>query len=245
MREWLQTKYQPAERDGPNAKKIKFEDVQNELCARFPSMEFNPPNVSSTIKEVFPLTFSKAAGKSRQKHIFGLEAIPKEHVESTEHLDLLVAKEREEKSKLLQKIEALEERIAQLEMVSLPSELDCLVNPSNVAYHGPDSISHFRAFNMDAIITEFTQQAPNVYHLLRSFGQCAQTSDEEHDVKVTMSMSILLKCRSVKVLGVQLLITLMLLARATNRQVKNMVLCYFICIYIMLCSSLSFRQSLY
>ena len=50
----------------------------------------------------------------------------------------------------------------------------------------------------------------------------SQTSDEEeHDVKVAMSMSILLKCRSVKVLGVQLLITLTPLARATNREVKK------------------------
>lgn len=224
-------KYRPAEINGPDAKKIKFDDIQNEMRARFPSIDINPVSVSSSIREVFPLTLSKPAGKLRQKHIFGLEAIPDEHVASEEPkersssstvsmLKAELAKEREEKRQLLQKIGTLEKRIGELEEVSLPRELDCLVNPRNAAYHGPDSITHFRAFNMDSIITEFKQQAPNIYQLLRSLGQSAQTSNYEHDAKVAMSISILMKCRSVKVLGIQLLITLMLLARATNRQVK-------------------------
>lgn len=224
-------KYRPAEINGPDAKKIKFDDIQNEMRAKFPSSNITTTCLSSSIKEVFPLTLSKPAGKLRQKHIFGLEAIPDEHVESEksgEHssssaismLKAELAKEREEKRQLLQKIGTLEERIAGLEEVSLSRELDCLVNPRNAAYHGPDSITHFRSFDVDSVITEFKQQAPNVYQLLRSLGQSAHTSNYEHDAKVAMSMSILMKCRSVKVLGIQLLITLMLLARATNRQVK-------------------------
>lgn len=110
--------------------------------------------------------------------------------------------------------------MAELEQVSLQRELDSLVDPRNAAYHGPDSITHFRAFKIESVITEFKQQAPNLYQLLSSLGQSVQTSNDEHEMKVAMSISILLKCRSVKVLGIQLLITLMLLARATNRQVK-------------------------
>ena len=80
-------------------------------------------------------------------------------------------KEREEKSQLLKKIGDLEKRIAELERVSLPSELDSLVNPSNAAYHGPDSIVYYRAFDIDSVITEFTQQAPNLYaeHIMNLF----------------------------------------------------------------------------
>lgn len=81
VRKLLQTKYRPAETDGPDAKKIKFDDIQNGARAKFPSRDFNQTSVSSAIKEVFLLTLSKPAGKSRQKHTFGLEVIPDEHVE--------------------------------------------------------------------------------------------------------------------------------------------------------------------
>ena len=72
---------------------------------------------------------------------------------------------------------------------------------------------------MDTIIDKFVTYAPNLYDLLKSLGGATPTEPNDmqlQEVRVATSLSVLLKSRSVKVLGVQLLITLMLLARATR-----------------------------
>ena len=75
--EWLKKKYRPAQCDSPTAKKIKFEDIQTQLASEFRA-SVNPGAVSAAIKSAFPCTFIKAAGKLRQKRIFGIEKIPEE-----------------------------------------------------------------------------------------------------------------------------------------------------------------------
>ena len=101
------------------------------------------------------------------------------------------------------------------------------------------TLSHFTDFNMDRLLAEISEQAPNLLTLLTSLSQSPQAEeaiDGDHAVRVAMSVSILLKCRSVRVLGVQLLITLMLLARATSRQVKeNAHTCIYRYIYMNAC----------
>ena len=228
---WLRTKYRPAHSEGPAAKRVKFEIIQTELTAQFPNRAIDRQTVAKSVKAAFPETVSRVAGKSRSKHIFGLEQIPDPPSSSTECVasDLRIELERvrEEKKQLQCKIDELEARLAQKEHVSqslLSSEHDGLVDPKNTAYHGPDTISHFKDFNMDRLLAEISKQAPNLFTLLTSLSQSprAEAIDDDHAVRVAMSVSILLKCRSVRVLGVQLLITLMLLARATSRQVKEM-----------------------
>lgn len=105
--QWLREHYRPAPSDDPVAKKQKFEEIQRGLTSEFPSTEIQPATLSHTIKSVFPDTISKPAGKSRQKHIFGLEAISVGSASTsstTTDLDLTaeLRKEREEKERLLQ-----------------------------------------------------------------------------------------------------------------------------------------------
>jgi len=122
-------------------------------------------------------------------------------------------------------VKILEERVAQLEQEQtlpfsqLSREIKSVVVPVNAAYHGPDTPSHFEDFSIDAVVAEFSCLAPNVYHLLKSLGNCEAGDDAvaTNEVKVVTCMSILLKCHSYRVLGVQHLLTLMLLARATSR----------------------------
>lgn len=152
---------------------------------------------------------------------------------------LQLTREKEEKQQLLDKVQLLEERIIQLEQEKsrgtpqLSSEFLSLLQPVHAVYHGPDSIAHFESFSIDAIISEFQQLAPNLYELLKSLGGGASAANDSdgmqlEEVRVATSLSILLKCRSVKLLGVQLLLTLMLLARATSRQVhcvRTVIMC--------------------
>ena len=160
------------------------------------------------------------AGKSRTKHIFSLEEIPDCPSSSAacvaSNLRITLEREREEKKQLQCKIDELEAKLAQREHISqslISSELDGLVDPKITVYHGPDTLSHFRDFDIDRVLAEFSEQAPNLFTLLTFLGQGPRTEaiDDDHAVRVAMTMSILLKCRSVRVLGVQLLVTLMLL----------------------------------
>ena len=226
--QWLRKRYRPAPTDGPSAKKIKFSDIQKQLESEFPNRSFPASSISEEIKSIFPNSHSKAAGKSRQKHIFGLEEITGDPsgVGCDSDTALQLVTEREEKQQLLDKVQHLEERVLQLEQEKfdgasqLSSELLSLLQPVHAAYHGPDSITHFESFSFDVIVDEFQQLAPNLYELFKSLGGGVSTDNDVTEVRVATSLSILLKCRSAKVLGVQLLLTLMLLARATSRQVK-------------------------
>ena len=75
---------------------------------------------------------------------------------------------------------------------------------------------------MDGMVEEMMTISPTLYGLFQTLGQTSRhAGDNGVDVSVVMSLSTLLKCRSQKVLGVQLLITLMLLARSTNKQVPT------------------------
>ena len=229
--QWLRKHYNPAPTDGPAAKKIKFGDIHQRLSSEFPNRNFNATCVSDAIKSIFPHTLSKAAGKSRQKHIFGLEEASSEGAGSTSDTNLRdqLTREREEKQQLQVRVRLLEERVEQLEKEKyfspsqLTSEFLSILTPQHAIYHGPDSITHFETFSIDGIIAEMLQCAPNLYELLQSLRQSTPSEGDGSrldEVRVATSLSILLKSRSRKVLGVQLLLTLMLLARSTSRQVK-------------------------
>ena len=101
--------------------------------------------------------------------------------------------------------------------------MNSLITPNLSLYHGPNSIENFERFSMDSLVEEFKKIAPNLYELFQTLGQTARHApDNQTDsdyVTAVMSLCTLLKCRSQKVLGVQLLISLMLLARSTNKQV--------------------------
>ena len=166
--QWLRKRYRPAPTDGPAAKKIKFSDIHKQLESEFPYRSFPASHVSEEIKSVFPNSLRKAAGKSRQRHIFGLEEITGDTSSTSgtgcdSDTSLQLAREREEKQQLLNRVQHLEERILQLEQKKfvsasqLSSELLPLLRPVHAAYHGPDSITHFASFSFDVIMDEFQQ----------------------------------------------------------------------------------------
>ena len=111
--------------------------------------------------------------------------------------------------------------------------------PSNAAYHGPDTVEHFDEFSMDTVVSECKEYAPDLLKLLMRLGQTdrfvpvsdASSSNRYNvaELKALMSLFTLIKCRSKKVLGIQLLLTFMLIARSASRQVIK-VLTLFHCI---------------
>lgn len=215
VQKWLRERYRPAPSDGPQAKNMKFGDVHHDLSTRFTPTSFNAKMVSQEIKTAFPNTYSKAVGSGRIKHVFGIERVAPSDLPSTSgHVEALE-----------QRVRQLEERVRELEQPSqLSLEMNNLLTPNISLYHGPNTIENFEAFSIDSLVSELSKFAPHLYELFQTLGQTARhTNDnqaESDDVMAVMSLCTLLKCRSQKVLGVQLLITLMLLARSTNKQVR-------------------------
>ena len=103
--------------------------------------------------------------------------------------------------------------------------MQALLHPDNTIFHGPNSIDHFNHFSLDEVIREMRTSAPDVISLLSTLkiGR-SDRHDDQHtrlltQLRVMSSLCTLLKGRSIKVLGLQLLLTFMLLARATSKQV--------------------------
>ena len=90
-------------------------------------------------------------------------------------------------------------------------------------HHGPNTVNNFEEFSVNAIFEELRRYAPDVYKLFCTIGQTSLHNEEDElsrlsQLRVMTSMTTLLKCRSVQVLGLQLLI-----ARSTSKQVRKIV----------------------
>ena len=210
VKTWLNEEYQSTPSEGPQAKRVKFSELHDHFSSQFPSTNFNHQMVHQEIKSVFPDTYSKAVGKGRVKHVFGIERVSRS--QSTSQCE-----------DLQKRVRQLEDRVRELEQhLDLSREINSLLAPNLSLYHGPNNITNFRNFTMDGMVEEMMTISPTLYGLFQTLGQTSRhAGDHGVDVSVVMSLSTLLKCRSQKVLGVQLLITLMLLARSTNKQVPT------------------------
>ena len=101
-----------------------------------------------------------------------------------------------------------------------------LLLSQNAAHHGPDTMTHFYDFSMDHVITEFKNPALDVWQLLNILGNTGWFSEDNEQqqlaqLQIVSCLSALLKTTSHKTLGVQLLVSLMLIARATSRRVST------------------------
>ena len=117
-------------------------------------------------------------------------------------------------------------------------------------FHGPSTQDHFHQFSIDKVIDELKTNAPD---LVEFFGMLGQTNrhDEQDDLarlgqlRLMTSMATLLKCRSVQVLGIQLLLTFMLIARSTSKQVKSVQAHVHACEIVTLIGNASLVSSLH
>ena len=129
--------------------------------------------------------------------------------------------ERRKNTELTKRITELEERIHQLEkqqpaVVTLTDQMQSLAAPQNILYHGPDTVEHFNTMTLETVIGECKQLAPDVLQLL---GKLGNAEAEKVDGKLLMALCALIRSRTRRALGVQLLMSFMLVARSTSTQV--------------------------
>ena len=195
---------------------MKFSDILEELEKQFAPAKFSSNLVSQAIKEVFPQSSSKLTGKLRHKYIFGIEPVSCDTSSqlSCNHAALLEI-ERTKNRELQERVEQLEQKVSEMTRV-LDHQMGSVLQKGHQVVDGPDT---------DTVITELKSNAPDVYELMMILGKMNRNQTPRDDSinteqrRAIMSMCTLLKARSARVKGVQLLISLMLIARATNRQV--------------------------
>lgn len=230
-------------REDPSAeKRVKFSDIEDDLVQQFPSISYSAKRVSQVVSSAFPKSVSKKCGKKRHKYLYGIDAFTNEEQESppstshgacamTSSSEMLEIENKELKVKvqLLQaQVAELEEKVRTFEVKDeeLDWQMQRALHADNTVVHGPNTIEHFGSFSIDTVIQDLKQCAPDVYRLFSQLARTDRHDDEQESscisqLRAVTSLCTLLKGRSTKVLGVQLLITFMLLARATSRQVRK------------------------
>lgn len=167
-------------------------------------------------------------GKSKAVHVVGIEEVMSEEQQPDDfqRQKALNAKLVERIQELEAHVQHLEARIRQLEHEhhtysphNLKAQMGDLTIPNHSTYHGPDTVGHLDVFSVDNIIAEFRQHCPDILALLQCLGNSSVDDDPSKQSKIITCLSILMKCYSRKVLGVQLMTSFMLLARATSKQV--------------------------
>ena len=216
---------------------MKFSDVHQELEKEL-EQKFSTNAVSQAIKDAFPLSYSKPAGKSRQKHVFGIVPLPgtsASHEQSAASqcnvIDQLQA-ERTKNEVLQVQIQQLEMKVKELEQAQrasfvaedLSKQIGQVIQHGYQVLDGPNTLQHFQEFS---VISELRAYAPDVDRLFMTLGETSRniTSDDSHpcveEIRATASLCTLLKARSVRVKGIQLLLAFMLIAHATHRRVSS------------------------
>ena len=89
--------------------------------------------------------------------------------------------------------------------------------------HGPDTVERFEQFSMSAVISELQSNCPELYKLVQQLGSTQRNARDgarpDEELKAVMALCTLLNARSARTKGLQLMVSLMLVARATGRQV--------------------------
>lgn len=217
MNGWLKCHYKEVAVCGPDCKRVKFSDILDEATTGLSSTISNIA-LARAIRDEFPNAVNKKAGDKRHTFVYGIEK------DSTDpDIQSSLAEALRKNDCLEQQVQQLQQKLEHESALAkqLDDQMQSLLNPNLLAYHGPDSIEHLRGFSMDSIIEEFTMNAPDVMDLIQQLGNCSRHGDSDAGgdhlriatLRSATALCTLLKCRSVKVLGLQLLIAFMLIAR--------------------------------
>ena len=133
--------------------------------------------LSHAINEEFPNSVSKRAGDRRYTYVYGIAKGTAD--QSSLEVDLI-----RKNQYLQQQVEQLQQRVIQLEQESalarkLDDQIQSLLRPDMMSYHGPDTVAHLESFSLDNCITEFKDNAPDVVELIRQLGNCSRHEGDE------------------------------------------------------------------
>ena len=159
----LKRSYRETPIEGPEAKRVRFSDIQEHLTAQFPSLTLSTSVCSTAVQEAFPQSQRKRFGKERHNYIIGVE-ISVEQQQLSDPVQILQAENEE----LSLKVHQLEARIQELEAQNISSNssrllvqhLDSLLQHGRHTVHGPNTPDHFNTSLWKASLTTFGRMHP-------------------------------------------------------------------------------------
>ena len=139
-------------------------------------------------------------------------------------LQLELAVERDRTAAFELEIDMLKKRVpAESEVQSTAQYQQLLCSEVDSAVCSRDTVERFAEFSMSAVITELQARCPQLYQLVQQLGCTPRNAGDgclpDEELKGVMAVCTLLNARSARVKGLQLMISLILVARATGRQV--------------------------
>ena len=225
---WLKRSYTETPTEGPHAKQVKFSDIHEALAQTFPSDKISTQLCTKVVQEAFPGTKRTRVGNQRLSYVVGIE----ESLSCTDSTDAL----QSENIQLRATVHQLQERIRELEAETstsasmcsplLMQQMDSLLQHGDQILHGPNTPARFPEFSVKVITEEIQKNAPDVYQLFLQLGDADRnptnsTVTPVEQRKAIMSLCTILNARCRTANGLQLLLSFMLIARATSKQVKK------------------------
>ena len=227
------------DQDAPTPKRVKVSDIHNSLETQFTPNQYSHRAVSTFIRDAFPQSHTKPTGHKRVAHLHGVDwkrdtphtmyqspGVQGSSAPPTMEAAALYTENQE----LYSKVSMLEAKVRELEQCStrvLTEEATTVIRHGQLICSGPDTLEHFEQYSFAGIVDELKTHASNLLQLVLQIGQTSRntSSDEiskEH-IKAMVSLCTLLNARSVRTKGMQLMVSLMLIARATSRQVRGLM----------------------
>ena len=210
-----------------------IQQMLNDKYSSSPATEISTIEAHKVLAEAFPSVQQKRMTKSGVKSTFLVgvsmaSSSPAPMTSSASYPD-------QERQQLMQRISELEEEVAQqkVEICSLKRSQH-LINQAERAMSlatnsskGPDSHERLSEFSVDTIISELSECSPDLYQFFQLVGDTARSSSSKlaqldlsvQEMKVIMSLCTILNARCNRFKGMQLLLSFMLIARGTSKQV--------------------------
>lgn len=209
--------------------RTKFSDVQQMLLEAFPDDKVSFVEVAKLLRSAFPSANAKRETKGKKEMFYvGVERCA--NVPQGASLDVQQRHERATNEMLSAKVTRLEQEVESMQQANVPvatckEELLLLISESSVLCSGPDSLEHLESFSLSSIIHEIQTIAPNLFSLFSDLGDTKRNVADEkattnEDIKVLTSLCTLTNARSRRSKGVQLFLSIMLIARSVNKQVS-------------------------
>ena len=222
--------------DGHGAQRVRFTVLLEMLQHQYSSSSITAIEARKIIQEAFPHIISKRSTHQKATYIVGVELRSAPASASPSKAEAQEPGPACSRNELIERIQVLEGRVRELERSrvhtiigfrnQLAREADQVISYNEQAFHGPDSTENIAKFSLDTLVDELRSQAPSLYGLLQDVGHTSRNESTTEricteELKTVTSMCVLLNARTIsnRCNGMQLLISLMLIVRATNKQV--------------------------
>ena len=226
---------------GPYRACLKFSEVEQVMKDRFPDL--TNVDVSRILRQAFPAVVTErstfAIGVRRRSSSALIPSSQSSLVSPPSLSQAITHPLQLENARLLARVYQLEQEnqhlksLIQGEDLVHPSTLEQEVlrlTSSSVFVHGPDNLEGFEKFSLDTVLSEVKTLAPNLLSLFNRLAAADRNQSDSSDevalegIKALVALCVLINARSRRAKGLQLFMSTMLIARATSKQVNQMMI---------------------